>query len=275
MPEKTGKVHESIAMVIANIGVIGKDNTNDHFKYEYRSYEQIIAGLQPLFDKHGLYATSTISDVHITTGDKGSNPLTTATVTYRVYSSEDGSFVETSVIAQGKDNADKGAYKLMSGAIKYAFGQLFMIPFSGDDAERTSHDASKPPRAQNTRSNAPQGQKPPQAANGEAQLYTLKDKPNWSVEVEWPKGGEKMYGVVEQLSQGQIDKARKAALRNIEYWDGRGDDKKTGYARKDLERIEKQMKAMGVDPLSSRPHPVGEYDDYATSFPTDQSEPPF
>jgi len=127
-------VHESIAEVMAKIGSVGKGGKTP--QYKYRSYEQVIKALQPLFIECGLYAGTRIEDITVT------DAMVTATVIYRVTSSNDGSFVETAVLAQGADRADKGAYKLMSGAIKYAYGQMFMIPFEGDDPEDARNDAS-------------------------------------------------------------------------------------------------------------------------------------
>lgn len=128
------KVHESIAKVMKSIGSISKGGKTP--QYKYRSYEQVIKALQPLFIEHGLYAGSRIEDVSVT------GQMVTATVIYRLTSTADGSYIETAVLAQGSDRADKGAYKLMSGAIKYAYGQLFMIPFEGDDPEDPRNDAS-------------------------------------------------------------------------------------------------------------------------------------
>jgi hypothetical protein len=46
-------------------------------------------------------------------------------------------------IGEGADSADKGAYKAMTGARKYAFRLLFNIP-TGDDAERDETPAQAP-----------------------------------------------------------------------------------------------------------------------------------
>jgi hypothetical protein len=62
-------------------------------------------------------------------------------VIHRFYAG-DGSFIAVTTCGEGLDNSDKATNKAMSGAMKYAFIELFSVPTQDvEDADRTSPEA--------------------------------------------------------------------------------------------------------------------------------------
>ena len=49
----------------------------------------------------------------------------------------EGDFIEATVIAEGADTGDKAGNKLMSGAYKYALGQVLSLPYAMEDQDAT------------------------------------------------------------------------------------------------------------------------------------------
>ena len=246
------QIHAAIGAIMAEIKAIPKGGTNDHFGYSFRSFEQVIATLQPIFVRNGVYPTSSISGVSV------DGQLTTATVTYRLTSTKDGSHVETAVLAQGKDNADKGAYKLMSGALKYAYGQMLMIPFEGDDAENSRNDASKP------RVGSKDYQTKPALTEGGREVIV---KFNGA-------GNKPTKALVSSLGMAEAEDALKLA-------EWRRGNTKGKYAKKNEEEASEDVAALEAH-LSALngPSDMGAYEgrnvqEYEASTPNDEGDPPF
>lgn len=147
MPQSGNKALTKIAAVMKECGWISKDNVVDmgKTKYSYVSEVQYIAELRPLFLKHGLVMLpSSVRDV--TTIEKVSNNSTSylmsAVFGYTFYDVESGDSLCVEMLGQGIDSMDKGAYKLATGAFKYALRQTFMIG-SGDDPEATDDQGNE------------------------------------------------------------------------------------------------------------------------------------
>jgi len=140
-------VFQRIQNVMADIGVISKNGKNAFQNYQYATEADYVKTIQPLLVKHGLALTLVQQNILgvIAVNDKeGPNGkfLTTILSTYRIVNvSKPEDYVTVQAGGQGIDNGDKGIYKAITGAKKYALANAFLIA-TGDDPEQdvlTSH----------------------------------------------------------------------------------------------------------------------------------------
>lgn len=66
--------------------------------------------------------------------------LTTIAGTVTFHDSESSDLVSFDIVGQGIDTGDKGIYKAITGALKYALTTAFLIPNEADDPEVTRKD---------------------------------------------------------------------------------------------------------------------------------------
>ncbi len=99
--------------------------------------------------KHGVVFTASAMNQQVRemgTSEAGKTMwMTTIDFVYRFTDIEDGSHVEGTMIGCGSDRQDKGAYKAITGALKYALTSTFIIP-TGDDPE--SEDGTRQEKKQ-------------------------------------------------------------------------------------------------------------------------------
>lgn len=255
-------IYKLLPKIAEEIGALGKDKRNEHFKFQYRSFEQVIGALHPIFVKHGVTPCPMVKDGTMRVDGELKNWLTTAVVVYRMYA-PDGSYVDCECLAQGNDPGDKGAYKLMSGAIKYAFGQMFTIPFDAEEAD------AEPATSVGYNSANRQPERAPERAPAQTTFYGFADKPKGAVFARW-NNKKQEFALVGSLSLTELIAAEKVVAESVDYWLDKGDEKKQGYAEKDLETIRTEK----VKRTMSRGAPAKQ-DEYATGFPADGDEPPF
>lgn len=123
-------IYEKISNVMRDIGAIGKDRRNTQQNFNYRGVEDVMNVLQPLLVKNGLFLVPEVMEhtrEERQTKTGGNLIYSILKVKYTVFAS-DGSRVDTTVIGEGMDSADKASNKAMSAAFKYACFQLFCIP---------------------------------------------------------------------------------------------------------------------------------------------------
>jgi len=138
-------IYEKIAAIMGEVGAIGKTKKNTSQQYMFRSIDDVMATMQPLFAKHGIFCTSEILS------DRTEDRVTSKgnTLIYRVlkmrwtFHASDKSYVFTDVIGEGMDSGDKAANKAMSVGLKYAITQVFMIPT--DELKDPEHDTHEGP----------------------------------------------------------------------------------------------------------------------------------
>lgn len=137
---KEKNVYQRIHAVMTEIETIAKTGRNTFHKYDYATEADYVKALRPLFNTHGLVVIPNVMPESvrvIVAGEKADNFLTTAVMRFTIVNiDKPEEKVEASVIGQGQDKGDKGAYKLMTGAKKYFAALTFMVA-TGDDSEKT------------------------------------------------------------------------------------------------------------------------------------------
>lgn len=125
-----GKIYGAIAKVMQDVGIVGKNDSNDYDKYKYRGIDAVMNALNPAMVKNKVFVAPTVLDAQREerTGNKGTMMMyTVLTVKYTFYT-EDGSSIDCVVIGEAMDRSDKSTNKAMSAAFKYACFQTFCIP---------------------------------------------------------------------------------------------------------------------------------------------------
>lgn len=135
MSETETGVHKAVNAVMAEMKAIGKNSRNSSQNFNYRSIDDILKAVKPLFSKHGLffYPSAVISHqrVEYPTRSGGKQFSTQITVEYTL-AAKDGSFLKAVVPAEGMDMGDKGTTKAMTFAEKTFLTQLLCIPADED-----------------------------------------------------------------------------------------------------------------------------------------------
>lgn len=125
-----GKIYGAIAKVMQDVGIVGKNDSNDYDKYKYRGIDAVMNALNPAMVKNKVFVAPTVLDAQREerAGKNGTTMMyTVLTVKYTFYT-EDGSSVDCVVIGEAMDRSDKSTNKAMSAAFKYACFQTFCIP---------------------------------------------------------------------------------------------------------------------------------------------------
>ena len=151
----TGSCARRIAAIMGEItSRVEKRGRNEFHRYDYATEADLLDLLRAKMAAHGLALLPTVVQSSRTpVGDKGEF-LTELWVDF-TFHADDGDSLAFRVVGTGTDKLDKGAYKALTGAEKYALMKAFMVS-TGDDPER--EDA--PPARQERRSQVqPSGQR--------------------------------------------------------------------------------------------------------------------
>ena len=127
----------AICKVMAAASHVQKTGKNSFHGYNYASDADLLRVLQPAMAEAGLIMVPTQvaqSDKQL---DKGKTQ-TDVHVQYTLVHSS-GETLTVQAVGRGIDKEDKGPYKAMTGALKYALRQTFLVP-TGDDPESHSKE---------------------------------------------------------------------------------------------------------------------------------------
>lgn len=135
MPSELGA---AVCRVMSAVRYVPETGKNKFHGYTYASDEDLLSVLQPAMADNGLSLIPSgvmIATVEHTPDGKGKPQWRTdLVVTYTLLHSGGESQIVQSP-GCGIDGEDKGTYKAMTGALKYALRHLFLVP-TGQDAER-------------------------------------------------------------------------------------------------------------------------------------------
>lgn len=132
--------------VMNEVGYVQKDGKNEFHGYRYASEANAIAALRPALIKHGLVMVPSVE--HVTHDEHGN---THVEMLYRLMDAG-GNCIEFKFSGSGNDRSrsgavgDKGIYKAITGANKYALLKTFLLE-TGDDPEEVSdadRESNKP-----------------------------------------------------------------------------------------------------------------------------------
>ncbi len=150
-----GNIYEQISKVMADVGAVGKDSTNQVQKYKFRGIDAVMNALHPAMTKHHVFVAPEVLshereqyekiDTDFKTGKEIRKMLIYSVVTVRYhFYTDDGSEVQAVVMGEAMDSGDKSMNKAMSAAFKYACFQTFCIPT--EEMKDSETDSPEPSR---------------------------------------------------------------------------------------------------------------------------------
>lgn len=154
---KATNIHEAIIEVMGKVGYVQKKKSKDGgLKYAYAGEAALIEALRPAMLESGItFHCSSIRDHQRKT--EGAKCFTTALFTFMFTHAPSKTSIEASALGEGYDGLDKGAYKAMTGALKYALRQTFIIE-TGDDPDKTQEEPAPVKQPQKKDLSAPLAQ---------------------------------------------------------------------------------------------------------------------
>jgi len=128
--------------VMEEVTYVQKDKTNDFQHYNYASEAAAIKKIRPALIKAGLFMLPSVEKMWL--DDRGN---THVEMLYRIFDIS-GDYIQFKAVGSGQDkNGDKGVYKALTGASKYALLKTFMLE-TGDDPEVPREDEKKEEKKQ-------------------------------------------------------------------------------------------------------------------------------
>jgi hypothetical protein len=141
------KFAQKLLAITRDVGVLPKNGWNEHFRYAFHRYDDIVNSLQSLLVNHGLAITiSVVSCEWVATGQfdraKAELKSTRVIVEFTVIDSETGYSESFRGAGECIESQDKGVQKAMVVAHKYWLKHLFLIS-EGDDSIDEGQGESK------------------------------------------------------------------------------------------------------------------------------------
>ncbi len=133
---------QKMAEIMKAVGNVPKTGFNKFHNYSYVKEEDILNALREQMADKNLMIFQNLVDKEVEKSGTEQKPkyLTTIKIEYTIHDGDSGESITISSGGQGEDSGDKGIYKAITGANKYALMKLFMIS-TGDDPE---NDGSRP-----------------------------------------------------------------------------------------------------------------------------------
>lgn len=123
-----GTIIKKLASIMGEVGYIPKSGRNNFHKYDYATEADIVTAVRGGLSKRNLLVVPSVTKREVI-GD-----ITFLDVKFTVFDGDSGESIQFDGVGAGQDKGDKGPYKALTGALKYALLKLFQIP-TGDDPE--------------------------------------------------------------------------------------------------------------------------------------------
>ena len=151
-------LRQKLAEVRRRIGYIQKRGHNERFNYSYVTAADIAGAIGDLLAELGVIVIPRLEEISYESAAARGDAVRMARVVmaYSFSDVDSGEEIVAKVAGQGLDSGDKAPYKAMTGALKYALLQSFLLA-TGDDPEderadsRTALGSERPITAEQAR----------------------------------------------------------------------------------------------------------------------------
>ena len=138
----------ALLYVYSRIGYVQKSGQVSGFaSYSYAGEADFIHAIRPVMIAAGLVLlpikTEAVTVEHAPTRKGGKQFRCDVLVTYRLLHAASGEGIDIQTPGCGLDSGDKASNKAMTGALKYALRQTFLIE-TGDDPDQTASEPNAP-----------------------------------------------------------------------------------------------------------------------------------
>lgn len=178
MTEKKSLVTK-LAKIMNEMGSIPKTGWNSFNKYNYTTEADIQAITSKRMAKENIIMTPyeiEHSTREVTTRKGNAEYVYQGTWDFEIIDGDSGEQLTIRVSGEGQDSGDKGPFKALTGAHKYALMKLFQIS-TGDDPERDAEVPNQEPMQQNVQQQPYQNQQEQPQQNYDNQI-PQKQEPN-------------------------------------------------------------------------------------------------
>ena len=130
-----------VLAVSRSIGAVEKNGLNQHFKFKFQAWDDVLPAVRNACVEHGVQITPTVKSVR----HDGQHVLVEMAFTVR--DTESDQHDEFVWFGESKGNDDKGIQKAITSCTKYALLKYLMIPIVDDtdtDADGPAKPAAKP-----------------------------------------------------------------------------------------------------------------------------------
>lgn len=129
-------LRQKLAEVRRRIGYIQKRGHNERFNYSYVTAADIAGSVGDLLSELGVVVIPSLENItyESTPGRGETTRMARVVMAYTFSDVDSGEELVAKVAGQGLDTGDKAPYKAMTGALKYALLQSFLLA-TGDDPE--------------------------------------------------------------------------------------------------------------------------------------------
>ena len=124
---------QKLADVMAEVGYVQKDATNEFHKYRYASAAAVLSKVNAALSSRGL-AVSSMAELIAHDRIEGTKPKTIAVVKLTLIFNDGTDTLQIEGLGSGEDSGDKAVMKANTAALKYALANAFLISW-GDDPE--------------------------------------------------------------------------------------------------------------------------------------------
>ena len=135
-------LRQKLAEVRRRIGYIQKRGHNERFNYSYVTAADIAGSVGDILSELGVVVIPCLQNItyESTPGRGETTRMARVVMAYTFSDVDSGEEIVAKVAGQGLDSGDKAPYKAMTGALKYALLQSFLLA-TGDDPEDERADS--------------------------------------------------------------------------------------------------------------------------------------
>ncbi|MBV7412326.1 ERF family protein [Dermabacteraceae bacterium TAE3-ERU27] len=140
---------ESMSAVMGIVRGLGKHQTNQHFRFNFRGIDDVMNAVGPALREVGAVITPRVLSKDRVVGQNGKGGAYIATVVEVEYTwhGPDGSTITSSAFGESFDTGDKSMAKAMSVAYRTYLLQALCLPTDEPDPDAQSYPAPPVPEA--------------------------------------------------------------------------------------------------------------------------------
>jgi ERF superfamily len=133
-------LREKFAEVRRRLGYIQKRGHNERHNYNYVTAADLAGSVGDILAELGVVVIPQLQSISTEPPRSSSERITRIVMNYRFIDARSGEELTVRVAGEGADAGDKAPYKAMTGALKYALLQSFLLA-TGDDPEDERADS--------------------------------------------------------------------------------------------------------------------------------------
>jgi hypothetical protein len=140
---------KKLVEVLHELGPMAKSKRNPHFGYNYLGEGQLMAALRDKLASRGIFLFTSVESItpHYADGEAKSGVHVAVTTLHTFIEADTGQTFAVKGAGMGWDSTDKGVYKAITGATKYALMKCFLVTDEQDPEASAEPPTAKPPAA--------------------------------------------------------------------------------------------------------------------------------